>query len=94
MFTWKITRLDSRTSDNFVLAADWQLTKTEGDTATTIYGNASFGGEIVKPFEQLEEQDVLSWLWQQVSKEETEAQMKTVFVNKKTIFGLPWENKG
>lgn len=93
MFNWKITRLNRRTSDNFVHEAYWTLTKTEGDTAKTIYGIASFGGAVETPFEDLTEETVLNWIWQQVSKEETEAAMKTVLVNKQVptnSAGLPW----
>jgi len=46
MFNWEITRLNRRTSDNFVHEASWTLTKTEGDTAKTIYGIASFDGAV------------------------------------------------
>lgn len=93
MFTWKIFNLERRTSDNFVTVAHWQLSKTEEDTEKTIFGVCSFGGDATIAFAQLTENEVLGWVWQQVSRTETEQAMSTVLTNKEnpiSQYGFPW----
>jgi len=93
MYQWEITRLDQKTSNGFVNAADWKLTKQEGDTAKTIYGQVSFDGFLTTPFSELTQEQVLGWVWQQVDKAQTESAMRTVWINEEIAQGLPWGNK-
>lgn len=91
MYEWKITKLDRKTSNGFVTGADWTLSKTEGETVKIIYGKVGFDGQMNTPFHELTEEQILGWIWEQVSKTETEEKMKTVHINGVSPEGLPWE---
>jgi hypothetical protein len=91
--TWEIQRLERNTANGFVSAAEWKLTKGEGEAAKTIFGQVTFAGSATTPFSELTQEQVLGWVWQQVDKEQTESAMRTVWINEEIAQGLPWGNK-
>lgn len=91
--TWTITNLDRRTSDGFVTAAHWTATAVDGDISDSVYSTCSFDGELVVPYDNLTEADVLAWVWSSVDKDATEAAVQAKIDAKKnpvSASGLPW----
>ena len=91
--TWKISQLDRKTADGFVTTAHWTCSGQDGDFSGSVYSTCSFEGELTVPYEQLTEATVLSWVWQSVDKEATEAAVAAQIEAQKnpvTATGLPW----
>ena len=90
---WKISQLDRKTADGFVTTAHWTCSGQDGDFSASVYATCSFEGELTVPYEQLTEATVLSWVWQSVDKEATEAAVAAQIEAQKnpvTATGLPW----
>lgn len=91
--TWKINQLDRKTADGFVTTAHWICSGVEGDFSGSVYASCGFEGELSVPYEQLTEATVLSWVWQSVDKEATEAAVAAQIAEQKApkvAAGLPW----
>ena len=91
--TWKITQLDRKTSDGFVTTAHWTCSGQDGDFTGSVYATASFEGELVVPYDNLTEADVLAWVWASVDKQATEDAVAAQIEAQKnpvTATGLPW----
>ena len=91
--TWKITNLERKTSDGFVTTAHWTCTAQDGEFTAGSYGSAGFTGELVTPYAELTEADVLSWVWTVVDKEATESALTAQVEAQKnpvSASGLPW----
>lgn len=93
MITWKITNLDRKTSDGFVMTAHWTATAVDGEHTASIYSTVSWDGEPSIPYEQLTEEAVLGWVWQSVDKESAEASLAAQIAEQKApskATGVPW----
>ncbi len=91
--TWKISQLDRKTSDGFVTTAHWTCSGVDGDFTGSVYASCGFDGELSVPYEQLTEATVLSWVWQSVDKEATEAAVAAQIEAQKnpvSASGTPW----
>ena len=91
--TWKISQLDRKTADGFVTTAHWTCSGQDGDFSGSVYSTCSFEGELTVPYEQLTEATVLSWVWQSVDKEATEAAVAAQIAEQKApkvAAGVPW----
>ena len=91
--TWKISQLDRKTADGFVTTAHWTCSGQDGDFSASVYSTCSFEGELTVPYEQLTEATVLSWVWQSVDKEATEAAVAAQIAEQKApkvAAGVPW----
>lgn len=91
--TWKISQLDRKTADGFVTTAHWICSGQDGDFSGSVYASCGFEGELSVPYEQLTEETVLSWVWESVDKEATEAAVAAQIEAQKnpvTATGLPW----
>ena len=95
--TWKISQLDRKTADGFVTVAHWSCNGVDGsgsdEFSGSVYSTCSFEGELTVPYEQLTEATVLSWVWQSVDKEATEAAVAAQIADQKApkvAAGLPW----
>lgn len=91
--TWKISQLDRNTADGFVTTAHWTCSGQDGDFSASVYATCSFEGELTVPYEQLTEATVLSWVWQSVDKEATEAAVAAQIAEQKApkvAAGVPW----
>ena len=98
--TWKITNVESLTSDGYITTAHWTATQTVGipdvgNFTASIYSTCSFGeGSPSIPYASVTEQEVLNWCWANgVDKDATEAALATQVEAQKTpkvASGLPW----
>ena len=101
--TWSIKQLDRRVSDGFVVTAHWRCTTVDGEYSVSDYGIACWSeGEPVIPFENLNEETVLEWVWESFnngapisrSKADIEANLTSQLnklKNPVVVPGLPWE---
>ena len=93
MITWKITNLDRKTADGFVMTAHWTAVAVDGDYSASIYSTVSWDGEPSVPYDQLTEETVLGWVWQSVDKEAAEATLMAQIEEQKApskATGVPW----
>ena len=93
MITWKINQLDRKTADGFVTTAHWICSGVDGEFSGSVYASCGFDGELSIPYEQLTEEVVLSWVWEKVDKEATEAAVLAQIEAQKnpvTASGTPW----
>lgn len=93
-YTWSILNLERNTADGFITVAHWQATGVDGELSSSVYNTCSFEGEVVTPYDQVTEQQVLEWCWANgVDKEATEASIAARIAdlqNPKEASGLPW----
>ena len=92
---WDVKELVSKASDGFVITAHWTVVAKDGRFSASSYGSCGFDGELTTPYESLTKEQVLSWVWQTVNKEETEASLAAQVEAKKTpalvTNTLPWD---
>ena len=97
MATWKIVQLDRKTADGFVTTAHWTVTATDGDFSASAYGSVGFSGDLTTPYEDLTEEQVLGWVWEQIDKAEIESNLAAQINAQKnpvSVTGVPWANNG
>lgn len=91
---WSVSTLDRRTSDGFVTTAHWNCTGTDGEYSGRVYSTCSWpDGQAVIPYDDLTQDTVLSWVWESVDKEATEAAVAAQIESQKhptTATGVPW----
>jgi hypothetical protein len=90
---WSIQQLDRKTADNYVTTAHWTCTATDGDFSANAYGTVGFSGDLVTPYENLTQEQVLGWVWEQIDKAEIEANLtKQIQAKKNPVSetGVPW----
>lgn len=93
MATWKIVQLDRKTADGFVTTAHWTVTATDGDFSASAYGSVGFSGELTTPYDDLTEEQVLGWVWEQIDKAEIEVNLAAQINAQKnpvSATGVPW----
>jgi hypothetical protein len=92
--TWKITNLDSNTSDGFVTNAHWTVTAVDGEHTVYAYAIAGWPtGTPTIPYASLTEATVLNWVWESIDKEATEASLAAqiaLLKNPVKATGKPW----
>ena len=96
MATWKIASLDRNTADGFVTTAHWAVSDTDGEFSGSVYGSIGLEGELVTPFEQLTEAQVVGWVKAAMGEETVAAHEAAVAAQieeakaPKTATGMPW----
>jgi hypothetical protein len=60
---WTIQQLDRKTADGFVTTAHWRCDATDGEFSAGVYGSAGFTGDLTIPYENLTQEQVLGWCW-------------------------------
>jgi len=91
---WNIVQLDRKTADNYVTTAHWTCTATDGDYSASSYGAVGFSGELTTPYAELTKEQVLGWVWEQINKNEIEANLTAQINAQKnpvSATGVPWE---
>lgn len=91
--TWNIAQLDRNPSDGFVGTAHWTVLANDGNYFATAYGTCGFQGELTTPYENLTQEQVLNWVWEQVNKEEVEDSLAAQIELQKnpvSATGMPW----
>lgn len=95
-YNWQILNLERETATGFISVAHWQCTGVDGDLSSSVYATCSFEGEVVTPYDQVTEQQVLEWCWANgVDKDATEASIAARIEElkaPKTATGTPWSN--
>ena len=97
---WKIIELERRPSDGAVITAHWECVSTEhtADVKSRSYGATSFVVPAAPPdfipFEQLDEETVLGWIWSKENNKQSIEQTNEMIIdqqiNPPVISGLPW----
>jgi hypothetical protein len=90
---WNIVELNRKTADGFVHTCHWTCTATDGDFSANAYGSVGFSGDLVTPYENLTQERVLGWVWEQIDKAEIEANLtKQIEAQKNpvSVAGVPW----
>jgi hypothetical protein len=93
---WSIQQLDRKTADGFITTAHWTCTVTDGDFSASSYGAVSFSGELTTPYAELTKEQVLGWVWEQINKNEIEANLTAQINAQKnpvSVTGVPWEQE-
>jgi len=93
---WNIVQLDRNTADGFVTTAHWTCTATDGDYSESSYGSVGFSGELTTPYAELTKEQVLGWVWEQINKNEIEANLTAQINAQKnpvSVTGVPWEQE-
>jgi hypothetical protein len=93
---WNIVQLDRKTADGFVTTAHWTCTATDGDFSADAYGTCGFNGELTTPYAELTKEQVLGWVWEQINKNEIEANLTAQIDAQKnplSVTGVPWEQE-
>ena len=94
--TWKIVNTERRTSDNYVTTVHWVCADTDGDFSGSTYGSIGLSGELVTPFEQLTEAQVIGWVKEAMGAETVAAHEAAVAAQiaeakaPKVATGMPW----
>ena len=98
MATWNIVQMERLIDSGFVFKAFWKCSLVDGFFAVSESGVCSLSkGDSFIPFDDLTEETVLSWVWEQVNKEETEAKLTLQLEAQKNPVsetGMPWANNG
>jgi hypothetical protein len=96
-YNWTIATTEYDPATGGIKTAHWNCTGVDGDYSARVYGTAGFTSDPddpnFKPFDQLTEADVLSWVWTEVDKDETEANITSKIdadKNPETVSGTPW----
>jgi hypothetical protein len=92
-----ISQMDRLSADGFVTVVHWVTQKTQGEFTASQYGTESFTEEgTFKPFAELTEAEVVSWLttrWGADGVAAKEAALDTQLANLANppiVSGLPW----
>jgi hypothetical protein len=90
---WSIQQLDRKIADGFVTTAHWTCTATDGDFSANAYGTVGFSGDLMTPYENLTQEQVLEWVWEQIDKDGIEANLTAQIEAQKNPVsesGVPW----
>lgn len=95
--TWTIAQCEHEVATGGITVAHWRCTAVDGDYTATAYGTAGFTPDATspdfKPYDQVTEAEVLSWVWGSVDKDATEANLAAQIEadkNPTQATGLPW----
>lgn len=94
MTTWEINQLDRNSSDGFVTAVHYIVTKEDSGFSASTYGTVSFeAGTPETPFESLTKDQVIAWVKDKLGEEAVEAALTAQIELQKNPVqssGLPW----
>ena len=97
MANWTIALCEHDIATGGITVAHWRVTAEDGDYTASAYGTAGFTPDATdpnfKPYDQVTEAEVLSWVWAQVDQAETEAALAAKIEadkNPTTATGTPW----
>ncbi len=96
-YKWTIATCEHEVATGGINMAHWNVSAVDGDYKAFAYGSVGFTpdpkSEGFKPYDQVTEEEVLSWVWASVDKEATEsslAQQIEAQKNPTTATGTPW----
>jgi len=96
-FNWTIETCEHEVATGGITVAHWRVNAVDGDYSTSAYGSCGFTpdptSERFKPYNEVTEEEVLSWVWGQLDKEELESSLQSSIDNQKApkvASGTPW----
>jgi hypothetical protein len=92
--TWSINTMERDVATGFVSVVHWNCTAVDGEHSASAYSTVSWAeGTPAVPYANLTEAEVLSWVWENISKEATEASLAAqiaLLKNPVKSTGVPW----
>lgn len=102
-YTWKINQLERDPTTGVVKTVHWDCHGVDDQTQNFSHMYSTFRPAPIDPsdpnfipFENLNEQEVLDWVWQGATKEQCEtsvAEQIELKNNPPIIIGVPWQNE-
>ena len=98
-YTWKVNNLERSTVDDYVLTVHYGVDAVDGEFSKGITATVNFTPEVSAStidYAVLTEEQVLSWVYSQVSKEDTEAMLAAKVEKLKAptkVSGLIWVDR-
>lgn len=97
-YNWTIATCEHEVATGGITVAHWRVSAVDGDCSASAYGTCGFTpdpeSEGFKPYAEVTEAEVLSWVWGSgVDKEAAEASLETQIEAQKapvTATGTPW----
>lgn len=96
-FTWTIPTVERNLTDGGVTVAHWRCDAVDGDHSASSYGTVGFTPDASADgfiaYDNLTEADVIGWVQNSVSQEDTEAALSAKIEADKTpttSAGVPW----
>lgn len=96
-YVWKIDTCEHEVATGGITVAHWRVTATEDTFVASAYGTCGFTPNAedpdFKPYDELTEEEVLTWVWASVDKEAAEDSLAIQIDAQKnpvTSSGLPW----
>lgn len=96
-YAWTIPTTEYDVKTGGIKVAHWRVTGTDGEHSGSSYGTAGFTPDPdqtgFKPFEKITEEDVLTWVWGSVSKDDIEKAIADTIETQKNpteAAGTPW----
>jgi hypothetical protein len=93
-YTWKAPTLDSVVATGYVFCAHWTCTAVDGEHTASAYATVSWAeGTPVIAYENLTQEIVLNWVWENIDKSATEASLEAqiaLLKNPVKATGTPW----
>ncbi len=96
-YTWSIATCEHEVATGGITVAHWRVTASDGDYSASAYGTCGFTPDATdpnfKPYDEVTEDEVLSWVWASVDKDATEASLAQQIEAQKnpvTATGTPW----
>ena len=93
---WKIANMERDALTGFVNTVHWTCSDADGDFRGSTYGSIGLEGELVTPFEQLTEAQVIGWVKEALGAETVAAHEAAVAAQiaeakaPKVATGMPW----
>lgn len=95
---FKIVNMERDATTGFVNTVHWEMVETAGEFSGRVYGSIGLEGELVTPFEQLTEAQVVQWVEEAMGAETLAAHEANVAAqiqaqkNPVTASGTPWSD--
>jgi len=100
MIAWTIEAMKTKSTDNgnadVVSEAHWRATAVDGDLSDSAYGSVTipFTGGAFTQYEDLTQEQVLEWVFEQIDADEIEDNLTRIIAAKKnpteSIKNVPW----
>ena len=95
--SWKIENCERDADTDIITVAHWRVTGTEDELTATRYGSVAIPaapeGVNITPYGDVTEDDVLSWVFMHIDKDEIEANVTdelAALASPAQASGLPW----
>jgi hypothetical protein len=96
-FNWTIETCEYEVATGGITVAHWRVSVVDGTYSATAYGSVGLTPDVTdpsfKPYDQVTQDEVLSWVWGQLDKEELESSLQNSVDSQKApkiASGTPW----